>query len=72
VEITTREGGVGLDSMLRGRSFVLNGVTNGIDIEEWNPATDKQIATNFTADNLAGKVSPGVVHLNACDLTLKP
>lgn len=62
-EITTREGGWGLDSMLRGRNFVLNGVTNGIDVDEWNPATDKQIAANFSVDDLSGKVRcPSPMH----------
>lgn len=56
-EITTREGGWGLDSMLRGRNSVLNGVTNGVDTDTWNPATDKNIAVNFTADDMAGKAA---------------
>ena len=28
---------------------------NGIDSEEWNPATDPHIAAHYTAENLAGK-----------------
>lgn len=37
-EIQTSEGGWGLEYVLGGRSMVLNGVLNGIDVNEWNPA----------------------------------
>ncbi|CAI5511493.1 unnamed protein product [Closterium sp. Naga37s-1] len=56
-EITTVEGGWGLDGLLRGRSFVLNGVTNGVDVVDWNPATDKHIPSQYTAADLAGKAA---------------
>ncbi|CAI5497885.1 unnamed protein product [Closterium sp. Naga37s-1] len=56
-EITTVEGGWGLDGLLRGRSFVLNGVTNGVDVVDWNPATDKHIPSQYTAADMAGKAA---------------
>ncbi|CAI7878414.1 unnamed protein product, partial [Closterium sp. NIES-53] len=56
-EITTVEGGWGLDGLLRGRSFVLNGVTNGVDVVDWNPATDKHLPSQYTAADMAGKAA---------------
>jgi len=54
-EIQTAEFGNGLDSVLRQRSGDLFGILNGIDYEEWNPATDPHIAAHYTAENLTGK-----------------
>ncbi|GJP32218.1 hypothetical protein CLOM_g16813 [Closterium sp. NIES-68] len=56
-EITTVEGGWGLDGLLRGRSFLLNGVTNGVDVVDWNPATDKHIPSQYTAEDMSGKAA---------------
>ncbi|OIV98018.1 hypothetical protein TanjilG_16855 [Lupinus angustifolius] len=55
-EITTSEGGYGLHELLSSRKSVLNGITNGIDENEWDPSTDKHIAYNYSADDLSGKV----------------
>ncbi|KAH7292250.1 hypothetical protein KP509_29G059400 [Ceratopteris richardii] len=55
-EITTLEGGWGLDGLLRSRMAVINGITNGVDMDEWNPVTDKHIASQYSLDDLAGKV----------------
>ncbi|HEX8070153.1 MAG TPA: glycogen synthase [Pyrinomonadaceae bacterium] len=54
-EIQTPEQGNGLDWLLRLRSDRLVGITNGVDYEVWNPATDPHIAAHYTADDLAGK-----------------
>lgn len=32
------------------------GITNGIDVVEWNPSTDEHIAAHYSADDLSGKV----------------
>jgi len=42
-EIQSELHGCGLDPLLRSRSDVLHGITNGIDDEIWNPATDKYL-----------------------------
>lgn len=54
-EITTPEGGWGLDHLLRSRQHVLNGVTNGVDYNEWDPSTDDSIEKTFSVRDLSGK-----------------
>ncbi|XP_072982044.1 soluble starch synthase 1, chloroplastic/amyloplastic isoform X2 [Typha latifolia] len=54
-EVTTVEGGHGLNELLSSRKSVLNGITNGIDTGDWNPATDKYIPFNYSVDDLSGK-----------------
>jgi len=54
-EIRTPEFGYGLDGVARGRGDRLVGILNGVDYGEWDPATDKYIAHNFSLKDLAGK-----------------
>jgi len=54
-EITTGEGGFGLDGLLRGRQHVLNGIVNGVDTDEWNPATDPDLPANYWPGHMDGK-----------------
>jgi len=54
-EITNPMFGEGLDAFLRSDIRQLVGIVNGIDVHTWNPATDKGLASNFSADALEGK-----------------
>jgi len=54
-EIQTPEYGCGLDGVLRARSADLYGIVNGIDYDEWDPETDKDIAVNFSQGDIKGK-----------------
>jgi starch synthase len=54
-EIATHEFGSGLDGVIRARAAQVSGILNGIDDEQWNPATDPAISTRFDADRLQGK-----------------
>lgn len=54
-EIQTAYYGERLDGLLRAKNNHLSGILNGIDIVEYDPAHDKQIPANYTADNMAGK-----------------
>jgi starch synthase len=54
-EIQTSAHGFGLDGVLAARSADLAGILNGIDVEEWDPATDPHLAARFDAAHLAGK-----------------
>ncbi len=48
-EILTPEYGAGLDPLLRTRHESLFGIINGIDVEEFDPATDRFLAANYDA-----------------------
>lgn len=52
-EILTPEYGAGLDGLLNRRANDLFGIVNGIDDEEFNPATDPRLPAHFSAANLA-------------------
>ncbi len=54
-EIQTAYYGERLDGLLCKRRKDLHGVLNGIDINAYDPATDPDIAANFTVDDLSGK-----------------
>ena len=45
----------GLDTILRQRCYKLRGILNGIDVENYNPETDKDVFKNYSADNVRGK-----------------
>lgn len=54
-EIQTVEYGFGLEGVLRSRNPNVAGILNGVDYEEWNPATDRFIAAHYCAESLVGK-----------------
>jgi len=54
-EIQTGAYGNGLDGILSWRNGDLVGILNGIDTDEWNPATDKHLPATFDAGDLTGK-----------------
>jgi starch synthase len=54
-ELCTPDGGFGLHDMFIAMGDRLTGILNGIDPVLWNPATDPEIAANYTSDDLAGK-----------------
>lgn len=54
-EIQTSENGYGLEWLTRQRSNRLIGITNGVDYEVWNPATDPELPAHFDIDDLSGK-----------------
>src|SRR5450432_1472646 len=55
-EIQKAEFGFGLDGVLRDRASTVTGILNGVDYEEWNPQTDKFIATKYSPEDLSGKI----------------
>ena len=55
VELRTVEGGFGLHGTFGALGERLVGICNGIDERDWDPATDRQIAANYTAGDLSGK-----------------
>ena len=55
-EIRTPEFGMGLDGLLNGRAASVHGIVNGIDPDVWNPETDTDITTNYTAKTLINRL----------------
>jgi starch synthase len=54
-EIQTKDGGEGLDGLLRARGGDVIGVLNGIDDNTWSPELDKHIAAPFSDRDMSGK-----------------
>ena len=52
-EITTVNGGMGMDGLLRALHGRLSGIVNGIDTDVWDPATDSSLAQTYDASDLA-------------------
>jgi starch synthase len=56
-EIITSEYGAGLELLLRHRQNDLRGIINGIDYEEYNPATDPLINTNYDSNQIMKRMT---------------
>jgi len=56
-EIQRPEYGHGLDGVVRARRDVLAGILNGVDTDEWNPATDPFLPRPFDAAHLDRKAA---------------
>ena len=54
-EIQSPEYGFGLDGVLAERGDDLRGILNGIDMEEWSPASDPHLPARYDSGNLRGK-----------------
>ena len=54
-EILTPEYGCGLEGVLSGRESDLQGILNGVDYREWNPAIDPYIEKKYGPADLGGK-----------------
>lgn len=54
-EIQTEQYGFGMQGLLAARGHEIHGILNGIEIQEWNPATDPYLAKTYTIDHLADK-----------------
>ena len=55
-EIQTAYYGERLDGLLRAREADLSGILNGIDEDEYNPATDPDIVSNYAAETIDKKL----------------
>ncbi|HXL72956.1 MAG TPA: glycogen synthase GlgA [bacterium] len=70
-EIKTDEFGQGLQGVLNTRAEDLRGILNGIDYDEWNPATDKEIPAQYTVKNHDRKIESKMKLLNEQGLDFK-
>ncbi|TAN52990.1 MAG: glycogen synthase, partial [Methylococcaceae bacterium] len=71
-EIQQETLGFGLQGLLTTRGAQLAGIINGIDTGEWNPATDKHLAKNFSAARMAGKAADKEALQSRMGLNLDP
>ncbi len=62
----------GLDSILNERRYKLSGILNGIDTVGYDPATDKCIEKNFSADDASGKKADKEALQREMGLPVKP
>lgn len=67
-EITGEELGFGLDGALMQRSGDLYGILNGIDQEQWDPATDTSLPALYGPDDITGKKTCRSALLKNCRL----
>ena len=56
-EIQTEKYGFGLQGLLKTRRKDLTGILNGIDLTEWNPASDVHLPKNYSNARITGKKS---------------
>ncbi|OGS83502.1 MAG: starch synthase [Gallionellales bacterium GWA2_59_43] len=56
-EIQQEALGFGMQGLLAQRREHLTGILNGIDIDEWNPATDDYLAKKYSAARMTGKAA---------------
>lgn len=54
-EIQTAELGFGLEGVVRERWGRMVGIVNGIDVDQWNPATDPHLPARYSMQDLSGK-----------------
>ncbi len=71
-ELRTPEGGFGLHETFAALGDRLVGVTNGIDSEVWNPATDMSLPARYAPGDLAGKATCKAALQRSCGLEERP
>jgi starch synthase len=54
-EIQTAACGFGLEGLLAKRGHEIKGILNGIDTDDWNPAADQHLCSQYTPANLSAK-----------------
>lgn len=71
-EIMTVEFGSGLQTFLRAHSDKITGILNGLDTSKWNPATDAELASNFTPTNLEARIANKAFLQNELGVEINP
>ena len=54
-EIQTKQYGFGMEGLLKARTGDLTGILNGIDTQEWNPASDAHLPKNYSDSRITNK-----------------
>lgn len=71
-EIQTDDLGFGLQGLFRTRQHNLTGILNGIDLDEWNPATDPHLSSHYSKDQMRGKVKNKQALQQSMGLSIDP
>jgi starch synthase len=65
VEIQYPNAGFGLQDLIRNRLTDVRGILNGLDMNQWNPATDPLLESNYSADDFVENRPPNKRQLQA-------
>ena len=68
-EIQTETYGFGMQGLLKARGNEIHGILNGLDTQEWNPATDPYLDHHYDAKKLANKAKVKTDLQNTLNLT---
>lgn len=71
-EIMTDYFGEGLNWLLQSMSYKVSGILNGIDVDAYDPATDKYIPKHYSRGDLAGKAECKAALQKELGLTVDP
>jgi starch synthase len=71
-EIQKEPLGFGMQGLLAKRHNELTGILNGIDTEEWNPATDPHLAKKYSSARMIGKAANKEALQSRMGLNLAP
>ena len=71
-EIQTEPLGFGLQGLLAGRRQSITGIINGIDLNEWDPATDRNLIKNYSSKKLSDKSANKLALQHEMGLTESP
>ena len=50
--VSSEDKGVELDTIIRNCKTTITGIVNGMDVQEWNPSTDKYIDIHYDAETV--------------------
>jgi starch synthase len=71
-EILTPEFGYGFEGVLSARRSRLSGILNGLDLDVWDPAHDRQIAATFDREHLPRRAANKLALQKRFKLPLQP
>lgn len=71
-ELQRPDEGYGLDWLVRMRAGRFVGITNGVDYETWDPATDPELPAHYSIDDLSGKAECKKSLLREFGLPIEP